>query len=665
MSILASAAGRRLLRPLLSLGLAVVVAAPAGAVDWKVGDSYWSVSGYLRQYLSFNIEDGGAFPRGDYGGDLSMSRQQVRADVFASNLVQLPAGGVDLFMSVRLVNEQETDYQDALANSFFSSPAGRTAELNRFLAVPENAAGNAPLALRFGAFNALNGDGANVVPAVNAAAAAAGDPLTALGVTTGVFAPGSFHQVGDYTDYYRWYQFPVRELYLDIPITKRLKLRFGKQQVAWGDTDFFVASDLMHGFDFSWRSIWEGGELEELRKPLWLANFQLQVPEVNGSLQVVVRPPGLDRDEDVGNTFDIFGGRWANVENKGLDFVNFLNLNYEHDEGDVDSDVTGGVRWSARWRDFNYSLQYLHTFNQEPIVNPCTANVAGAPGVGCFWSNFGLAPFMREPLGGDQPTPGPVQARASCLPLGPVAGGPLPPGFCYLGDIIYPVVDTVGMNANVYVPFLDAVFATEVAYTFDKPFVTGSLRNPTCQFVFCGLAGVIEKDILRWSVRLDWQAQWTQRAPLGKIPLIGTHRPSFITVTLFDTWIPDFDKDDDIVFLVGNAMKQREHSTLATVIMSLPYFNDRMTVGLTGGFDLTYLGNGFFIPSVDFVYGNHWRLRLEADIAFSDGNRTGSEFNFPPNQVEPGSTRGQGNTTSLFGILEGSNQFLMKLSYLF
>lgn len=638
----AAAKMRAVARPVLAAALAAGFSGTAGAFEWKTGDTYWTLSGYGRQYMAWNMEDS-SFPRGDDAMDMRLNRTQVRGDFFGRNLFSLPAGGVDVFMSARLVFEQETDFQDRLANDVFRNPAGNPSDFGKLFAPYSGGGGNAIGALRFGAFNARNGEGANIVPNVNGAA-------------PGTFNPAAFLQTGDYTSFYESYQFPVRELYADVPITDRLKLRIGKQLVVWGDTDFFVAGDVMHGFDFSWGIFGEGAELEEVRKPLFLANFEFQVPEADGSLQVVIRPPGIDRDEDIGSTFDIYGGRNANHENKGIDFINFLNMNYDHSEGDVDSDVTGGIRWSGRWSEFSYAFQWAHTFNQEPMVNACTA------GPNCFWANAGFAPAMRTPLGGDQPNPTAKQLSAP-VPFSPF----LPNGFLYLGDIIYPVVDTFGLNANVYVPFLDAVFATEMAYTVDKPYNTGSLINPTCAFVFCGLAGIIEKDTLKFSMRLDWQAQWTQRAPLGKIPLIGTHRPSFITVTVFDTWLPGYDKADDIVAFVGNADKLKEHQPIATLIMSMPYFNDRLTVGLAAGMDLASAGNGFVIPSMTVAYGDHWRIAAEADFIFNDDYQIGGEARNAAvgNAFEPFSTRGQGSRNTLFGIFEGSSAFQIKATYLF
>jgi hypothetical protein len=98
----------------------------------------------------------------------------------------------------------------------------------------------------------------------------------------------------------------LREWYADLQLGKRTSLRLGKQQVVWGRTDFFRGLDIIHGFDFTWRSFLEV-ENEILRKPLILANAQIQVPEANGTLQLILRP-GIDSEEDIGNTYDLRGG---------------------------------------------------------------------------------------------------------------------------------------------------------------------------------------------------------------------------------------------------------------------------------------------------------------------------------------------------------------------
>jgi len=139
--------------------------------------------------------------------------------------------------------------------------------------------------------------------------------------------------------------------------------------------------DVVHGFDYRWRSFLER-EGDELRKPLILLNGKVDVPEANGSLQVLVRP-GWDRDRDIGNTYDLSGGRWALQPNKGVDFLapGLLRYNYHHSSGDVD-DVTGGLRWSGTGGPVNYSVAYLKTFSNDPVVNSSFVPYGTAPAAG-------------------------------------------------------------------------------------------------------------------------------------------------------------------------------------------------------------------------------------------------------------------------------------------
>jgi len=157
----------------------------------------------------------------------------------------------------------------------------------------------------------------------------------------------------------------LRELYMDTNVTERLYLRLGKQQVVWGETDFFQAMDVIHGYDNS--IVQFQSENEEWRKPLWLVNLEYSILEWNGLFQVVVRP-GLDSGSDMGNTLDFFGGRWAGQPNKGSNTLRVFPYNFHHDKGDEDDPSYGG-RWVGNAGDIMYSINYYHTMQQEPILN--------------------------------------------------------------------------------------------------------------------------------------------------------------------------------------------------------------------------------------------------------------------------------------------------------
>ena len=96
-------------------------------------------------------------------------------------------------------------------------------------------------------------------------------------------------------------------------------LELGKQQVVWGETDFFQSLDVIHGYDMRIRSFLEP-ENEDVRKPLWMVNLMERFDSVDGTLQLLYIPGRMNRASDRGNSYDLEGGRWANNPNKGITF---------------------------------------------------------------------------------------------------------------------------------------------------------------------------------------------------------------------------------------------------------------------------------------------------------------------------------------------------------
>jgi hypothetical protein len=274
----------------------------------------------------------------------------------------------------------------------------------------------------------------------------------------------------------------LREAYLSFNLGPRWYFKLGRQQVVWGETDFFQAMDVVHGYDQSWRSVFEP-ENEEWRKPLTLANVEIALPELsNAVLQLIYRPP-VDAATQMGNTFDLFGGRWAAQPNKGTNALRFLPLNYDHSRGDAD-DPSYGFRWSADAGPVNYSLAWFRTLSQELVVNS---------------------------------------------PLNPYGQAPASP----FGEFVFPRIDIYGATATGFIGALDAVWRAEVAYMPDKPFNFGFIGDP----VLAGLGGVVEKDLLRVMLGLDRPLR------VGA----ATSSPGTLSFQLFDNWITDYDRDDAVV----------------------------------------------------------------------------------------------------------------------
>lgn len=385
-------------------------------------------------------------------------------------------------------------------------------------------------------------------------------------------------------------QSELREFWGEFKVGDRATFRLGKQQIVWGESDFFHAMDVVHGYDLSWRLFFEG-ENEEWRKPLWLASMKLDVPEVDGELHAYVRP-GLDRCKDIGNTYDIQGGRWFFQPYRGFDLTAVTTLDCDHPEGDQD-DVTGGLRWSGLAGPLNYSLAYIKTFAADPVANSV------------------FAPYKKAP------------------------DGPL-------FDLIHPMIDVLGATVSGYSVPLDAVLSAEIAYTIDQPYNvgTGALTAPARGAAAgLGLGGIRNKNTVTTMLRADKNLHFER--------LLGTNRPSFSSVQLFDTWVKDFRKSDDLVRLFAYGSPLSEHNTILTAFTVLNYRGDTINPGFAVGFDLTH-GGGFAIPSLDLALGDNWRAKIEADLFWNSGS-TKTLFDPDPK-------------VQLFGYFARNNQLTFRLT---
>ena len=363
----------------------------------------------------------------------------------------------------------------------------------------------------------------------------------------------------------------IRELYVTWPVNDSLDLSFGKQQVVWGETDFFHATDVIHGYDLRWRTFLVP-ENEDVRKAQILAVANILVPQAKGDLQIVVRP-GLDHHDKIGNSIPAFGGRWSGNMNKGFNLIGSAPFNYHHELGDTD-DAHYGLRWNGTLGqndDLNYSLNYYHGqsgFQQDPIL-VCDVQAD-------FYNGACTGPFN---------------------------------GLAF----IFPETDTLGASASGYFAGIDSVWRAEVAYTPDRPMGTA-------------FGQVVEIDAWNFVIGLDTNLRLQN--------VLGTSSPSLFTVQLFDWHLPGVKTapalaafGDVVMNFVGSG-KYKEHNVLVSGIFTLPYANDIWKVTLVGLADLSF-GGAAFIPAVEYAPGPHWRVKLEWDHFFGGDVQTPSVF--PPN----------------------------------
>lgn len=520
------------------MGLVIVITmfgitpAMGGPLTLKGDWGQITASGYLREYLSMNLQD--AFPRDNSNDRYQLSMARTALQLYLDGNV----GEIGFHFVGREVREIQTPYLHRLSN--------------------------------YGA--------------------AQGKSL-----------------IKDYYDQDR-----IREFYLDIPLSligiSHSSLRLGKQQVVFGSTDFFHALDQVEGYDLSWRTFLVP-ENEDVRKPLVMANFMFGIPKLQGQLQLLLIPGFANQSEQFGNTYDLFGGRWANQPNKGVDFIGgaLPVLPYNYDTKDANGEAfEGGVRWTGIAGGVNYSLVYLHQHNPDPVANS--------------FAN----PYKAAPRG--------TQFVNSVF-----------------GDLIYPQINLVGGTANVYSNWANAVFSTEVAYTFNKPYNVGRDPLKTCDTTGAltggipGLCGVKTFDTVQVMLRMDkTNMHWAQ-------DLLHSFAPPFFSVQVFDTFIPGMHKSDDVVSLVGYAAELPRNQLIATMILGWGYKHNTINPQIAGGVDGTH-GGGFVIPSVQFVYGDHIRVKLEADLFFDSGHN-----------ISGGNSGG----TYLFGYFHNNDQLFLRATYLF
>ncbi|MFW1677132.1 DUF1302 family protein [Pontibacter sp. JAM-7] len=426
---------------------------------------------------------------------------------------------------------------------------------------------------------------------------------------TRVQSPGGSATTEDYLDQFQTDSFEdfLREFYVDFSLGDRVDVRLGRQQLVWGESDFFQAMDLIHGYDYRKRLFFENNE--DWRKPLTLANFNIDVSELDGSLNLFVRPGGIDRDEDMGSNFNLEGGRWIPHPYRGVDFTAFTDYNTDHKDGDWD-DTTYGIRWNGFAGSVGYSFAYLKTFNPQPIMNPAANSVV--PGL------FGVTSMQS---------------------YGELATNQV------LGDWVFPEIDVFGLTVNGYSVTLDSTLSAEFAFIPDKPYNFGNLQSS-----LPGWGGVIEKDTLVTMLRLDKE--------LRLMDWLGTNRPSLSSIQLFDTWIMDYDKDDEIVEFASFGARKKEHTTYLTLFTLLNFKRDTINPSFVIGTDLSN-GGGFAIPAIEFVFGDDWRLKAEADLWWNDGDKK----HVAPGEVGLRNPLGTSeNSASLFDWFSDDNQLVFSLT---
>ena len=626
----------------MALAACLSVIAPASQATFD-----FSYSGYVREHISVNLQDapepvprragetlglGSRIANSDFKeaggqGELSMVRHTLKLD----GLLNL--GFAEVAGTVRVVREHRTDYERRLQDGAKANPlqvidgtidngaiglACALAECSAMTVV--TAAGEL---LR-------DGDPAALAPAL--LTPAYGDVVIA-GNDFGLHGGAFFDEYDDEE---------LRELFVQFDIGRYAHFRLGRQQVVWGETDFFRAMDIIHGYDLRWRLFLEL-ENEELRKPLILANVSFDIPQIDGALQLIYRP-GWDAGDDIGNALPLSGGRWSPASLRGFDALALSPYDYHHNSGD-ENDANYGVRLAGVTKQINWSLNYYRNQSADPVVsrNP---RIGGTAGIGEFEGEIGDGTriYGEENEFGDYER------------LGQPA------------ETLFPMVDTFGATFNAYIGgFWDLVLRGEVAYIPNQPYNAGKNTwidlatfflgyddgdidgiddipagnmtipgvpdsvsfggdnpvlydtpdRPDCWLCvyFPGMREIKEKPTLKIMLGFDKNVE-TTRPDRGLLGFFHTQRPAAWLFQVFDTYIANYDADDELLELPSFGAVRREHTIYVTNALLLNYNYDTINPGVAFAFDAGNL-DSFVLPFVDLVYGNNWRVRAEANLFFA------------------------------------------------
>ncbi|NOZ01807.1 MAG: hypothetical protein GXP54_07955 [Deltaproteobacteria bacterium] len=166
----------------------------------------------------------------------------------------------------------------------------------------------------------------------------------------------------------------LREFYFDIKPLDILSFRIGRQLVSWGESGNYRLLDVINPTNASWHF----GPLEnweDNRVPLWMLRALLEIPAMQGGLEVVWVPmvPFIERPEDT-VTFPLtFVGAWGLPPPPMQGDVSVMprKIHKKHfkypEQHPKNSRV--GVRWKGEiGNHFGYTLAYYYGHQLSPPI---------------------------------------------------------------------------------------------------------------------------------------------------------------------------------------------------------------------------------------------------------------------------------------------------------
>lgn len=404
----------------------------------------------------------------------------------------------------------------------------------------------------------------------------------------------------------------LREAYADVDFggpLDGLSMRLGKQQIVWGEADFFRSLDTINPLDVTWHLFFETGlsassGWDELRIPQWMLKLRYDFGNIG--------PIGGVFLEGFYNPFDFRQTRFGFLPNRpwSLPLANPFRSGQLLDLGALRFAPAppGAVFAEPRFQLIKGSNFKKGDFNKDDVdrVSQFGFRLGGKIPIANYTTLSLNTIYYYRRTYADVPQTGFIKAfpeRATITPGTPPPPG-LPAGAAFIGRVTLPVeaffpyVNIWGLSGNFLEPYTDTSFRFETSYTKDLPRAdVGKRRLISKGDMWSGVLGFD---------RLTW------------IRLLNPSTTFFITGQLFsNVWVTDFNKNlRGIPFLPTPSRDPtrpaaltatdhlRHQEFLLTLAIATFYRGGTVNPSVAVFHDLKQPSNAFFF-SVDWFYTNN------------------------------------------------------------
>jgi len=376
----------------------------------------------------------------------------------------------------------------------------------------------------------------------------------------------------------------LREFYVDLDTSEYLSMRIGRQQVTWGELGQYRLLDVVNPIN----STWHFGSLEsfeDTRVPLWMFKGLVDVPPLEGALELIWVPL-LDRPEDTVTTPLSFVGAWGLPPAPKQNSVSEIEIERKTflypDQGIENSRL--GARWKGTLGDLTYNLVYYWTHQMSPPVPTKFVARTDSADVKYGAVEDKVEVFLEFPR---QHIMGLSLDYTFNHPIGTVVRLEA----AFEPDRTYPVASDVLRKPDEFVPFQDQ-------WTY--------LETHKKKVVSCGLQ-LMRPTFIRF---------------------LNPKQTIMLIVQAMYSRILDFDADQHIVDVPGYDSTESNQESLTLVFSAFTYYfhglvMPRLVAAYIPAKDFeldppnTY-GAGFVTGTLNFTLGTNWRAALGYTQFFGD-----------------------------------------------